>query len=398
MKNLFPCTLSAPSLALIAVTLSTQVQADDFYEAVSGGKATLDARMRYESADVDNPKDTAMALTLRTRLGYKTAELAKTTAFVEMDDVRVVAGMGDYNPYPADKNHQYNVIADPEMTELNQAYLSFKPVEGLEVIAGRQRLIIDNARFIGNVGWRQHEQTFDALTAKYKLGRLDLIATYSGRQNTVLGDHQKTKDIFTHLAYSFDGIGKVSGFYYGLDNDAGDTLDTLGIRFVGQAKLGESSQLLYSAEFATQSNETTASKNDADYMLLELGYGMDNWSLSAGYELLGSDHGEYGFTSKYGTNHAFNGWADKFLSTPDDGLEDLYIKAVVKAVGMKFVVMAHDFSANDSGKDLGSEIDFLAVKPFAKKYNVGFKYAGYSEGDVAMADTTKFWLWGEMKF
>ena len=88
----------------------------------------------------------------------------------------------------------------------------------------------------------------------------------------------------------------------------------------------------------------------------------------------------------------------------------MYIKAVAKAAGMKFVAVYHQFTADDvsgvADKDdgLGSEIDFLIVKPFAKKYKVGMKYAAYSadKNGVSSAngytDTNKVWLWGEMKF
>lgn len=56
-------------------------------------------------------------------------------------------------------------MADPECTEANQAYLQMK-LGTFTGIAGRQRVILDNARFIGNVGWRQNEQTYDAVTFK----------------------------------------------------------------------------------------------------------------------------------------------------------------------------------------------------------------------------------------
>ena len=392
-----PSTLSAFSLAVVASTTTYQVHAEDtFYEAISSGKASLDSRIRYENVDQDGLDETTSALTVRTRLGYKTGELAKTTAFVEMSDTRVVAGIDDYRE-PGTPANGYPIVADPTLTELNQAYLSYQPIEGLNLIAGRQRLIIDNARFIGNVGWRQQEQTFDALTAKYKTGGFNLKATYSGQRNTIIGGHVKTKDIFLNTGYRFNDVGKLSAYYYALDDDKGITLDTLGLRFNGKASLGDAGNILYTAEYATQKTDSTRDKS-ADYMLAELGYGMNAWSLMAGMEVQTSDEGNYGFKTPYGTNHAFGGWADKFLATPDDGLEDLYVKAVVKAVGMKFVVVGHDYSGENSGDDLGSEINFVAIKPFAKKYKVGFKYANYSEGDIAIADTTKYWLWGEMKF
>ena len=85
--------------------------------------------------------------------------------------------------------------------------------------------------------------------------------------------------------------------------------------------LGGKNKLIYTAEFATQ--ETTDGANEADYSLIELGYGFDGYSIIAGLETLGSDDGAYGFQTPLATKHAFNGWADKFLKTPNDGLDQI---------------------------------------------------------------------------
>lgn len=394
----FPATLSA--LSLIVMTATTQAQSDDpFYDALTSGKANLDTRMRYENVDQKGIDKQASGLTLRTRLGYKTDEFAKTTAFIEMEDTRVVAGVDDFNS-TTNGLAQYPVIKDPTFTELNQAYLSIKPLDGIEVIGGRQRIILDNARFIGNAAWRQNERTFDALTAKYKIDEWDTTLAYIGRVNGGDPTSIKHKDLIANAGYSFSDIGKLSGYYYGLDydNTANQTLDTMGIRFAGNTPLGDAAKLTYSAEIATQNTDSNRDKS-ADYMLAELGYDMNVWNMMVGYEVLGSDNGNYGFTSQYGTNHGYNGWADKFLVTPQEGLEDLYIKGVINAVGMTFELAAHDYNANEGGNNLGSEINFQAVKPFAQKYALGFKYAEYSEGDdLTITDTTKYWLWGEMTF
>ena len=61
------------------------------------------------------------------------------------------------------------VVADPTATDLNQAALKF--ARGPDnVIFGRQRINLDNQRFIGNVGWRQHGQSFDGLSVRAPLG------------------------------------------------------------------------------------------------------------------------------------------------------------------------------------------------------------------------------------
>ena len=63
-------------------------------------------------------------------------------------------------------------MGDPETTELNQAYLSFRGGETI-LSAGRQRLVLDNARFVGEGAWRQNQQTFDALTAQFGVKSLE---------------------------------------------------------------------------------------------------------------------------------------------------------------------------------------------------------------------------------
>jgi hypothetical protein len=406
-------TITAMGIAAMSAGLSMPSHADAFYEALSGGKAKMDIRTRYETVDQDGIDDKAKGLTVRTRLGYETGELLATKAYVEMEDVRVAFGVDDYAPETAG----YPIIADPRSTELNQAYLSIKPLEGLEIKPGRQRLILDNARFVGNVGWRQNEQTFDALTVNYGIAGFGLTASYITQVNGIVPhfDASDAEDTLLNLSYNFDGIGKLSVYNYAIDqtgatpnpatgNPIDLDMDTSGVRFAG--KTGKDMTFHYTAEFATQDNNLN--DKSADYLFGEFGIGFKPVTLFVGYELLGSDEGTYGFQTPLATKHAFNGWADKFLVTPNAGLQDSYIKAVAKAWGIKFVAVYHQYTADDASqvadKDdaLGSEVNLLAVKAFDKKYKVGLKYAAYSAEDndlsASLTDTDKLWLWGEMKF
>ncbi len=413
LNKITTAILSATAVAG-TMGMSSGAQADAFYDALSGGKAKLDVRLRYEQVNQDGVEDaggesdTADAFTIRTRLGYETAELLKTTAYVEMEDVRVVAGIDDYAPETAG----YPTVADPRSTELNQAYLSIKPVEGLDIIGGRQRLILDNARFIGNVGWRQNEQTFDALTVKYKAAGFDVTAAYLTQINGITPKFDSSaENTILNLGYTFKDVGKLSAYYYDLDQKDDLTksplqIETTGARFAGKA--GGDLKYHYAAEFATQDN--AVNDKSADYMFGEFGIGIKPITVFVGYELLGSDDGAYGFQTPLATKHAFNGWADKFLATPAEGLQDTYIKAVSKFAGMKLAAIYHTFAADnvdgmaDGDDSFGEELDIVLVKPFAKKYTVGLKYAMYSaeENDLAakygLTDTDKLWIWGEMKF
>lgn len=157
MKTLkFTCVSVGLGLAVMAGP--SAFAADDIASAIEAGKVTLKARLRSESVD-DGVNQNAEALTLGTKLGYTSGTYKRLFFTAERSDTSVVAGQGDYAP----RAPGYAVVADPEVTEVNLAYLSYVG-ESFSTRAGRQRIIYDNARFVGNVGWRQNEQTFDALS------------------------------------------------------------------------------------------------------------------------------------------------------------------------------------------------------------------------------------------
>ena len=183
---------------------------------------------------------------------------------------------------------------------------------------------------------------------------------------------------------------KLTGFGYFLKNDDTDAKDDT----IGASINGKASSIMYSATYASQSTDN----NDATYMALELGTAISAAKVFVGHEILGSDDGAYGFQTSLATKHAFNGWADKFLSkTPASGLTDTYLKAVGMFKGYKLLGMYHEFGADDGGADLGSELDLLVAKKVGKTTSVGIKSAMYSKGDTG-ADTDKLWIWAETKF
>ena len=109
-----------------------------------------------------------------------------------------------------------------------------------------------------------------------------------------------------------------------------------------------------------------------------------------------------GFTTPLGTLHKFQGWADKFLTTPPNGLEDLYANASVnlKGVGMLdtlgFVVSYHDYNAEAISADYGSEWN-ASIAAKHKRFNLMLKYADYQQGQLASARTTSK-LWAQVEF
>ena len=132
--------------------------------AITSGQAHLDFRYRYEQVDQQGFDVDAYASTLRTRLNYTTAEWQGLTAMLEAANVVV---LGQYDLYNSTTNGATSrpVVADPEYTEINQAWLQYRR-GSFTGIGGRQVINLDNQRFVGNVAWRQNDQTYDAVTLK----------------------------------------------------------------------------------------------------------------------------------------------------------------------------------------------------------------------------------------
>ncbi len=387
---------TAPLAAALALAVSGTVQAaDSITEALVGGKPVLDMRLRYENVDQDGIANDADALTLRTRLGYGTGEYMGVSLFGEFEDTTPVTD-DDYNSGRNGKT-TYPVVADPDVTAVNQAFIQYTGLSDTRLRYGLQRVILDNARFVGNVGWRQNEQTFQGFTlVNTSLPDTTIVYGYVTEVHTITETRIDTRSHLVNVSYAGLPFGKLTGYGYFLDLRGPASNKTLGVRFAGKQDM-DGFSLLYALEYAKQTDYKSGDgRIDADYTLIELGGSMQGITAKVGYEVLGADNYS-GFETPLATKHAFNGWADKFLGTPTDGLEDLYVSVGGKLAGVKLLAVYHDFSSDRGSTDYGTEWDLLAVKKFGKHYSLGVKYANYNADQFA-TDTTKFWLWAGVKF
>jgi hypothetical protein len=206
----------------------------------------------------------------------------------------------------------------------------------------------------------------------------------------------------TNLAYQFP-VGKLSGFGYWLDinpiNDVPaavrDSSETVGLRFAGERVLGRI-KLAYAASYATQRQYAdNPQRFDNSYGMFELTGTYRQFSLGLGDEILEGD-GVKGFTTPLASLHKFQGWADKFLVTPPNGVDDRYASAgfTLKGVGPFDTVAVqstyHEFEAQRVSSDYGSELDVqLQIK--WRRFLAAFKYADY-DADQYLTDTTKYWV------
>lgn len=406
MKDVMKSSVTAMVAAMMGAVALPATAADSLEAAITGGKAGLDLRYRYESVDQTGIANKAVASTLRTRLNYATDSYSDVSAFIEFDDV-MAFGSANYNDATglASAKTTYPIVADPEGTEVNQAFLSYKGVANTTLKFGRQRVIFDNARFIGNVGWRQNEQTYDAFTvANTSLKDTAIVYGYVTNVNTIFGEESAKGNIDTethliNVAYSGLAVGELSAYGYFLDliNAPTTSNSTLGLRFAGGTKVSDAVKAIYTVEYATQSDyKDGASTIDADYNLIELGAEFSGVTAMLGYEVLG--FGASAFSTPLATLHAFNGWADKFLATPTNGLVDTYLSVEGKVADVKLQAVYHDFAADAGGASYGDEIDLMAMKKFGKHYSLMAKYASYSADTTATTDTDKMWLMGQAQF
>lgn len=362
----------------------------------AGGRPILETRLRYEGVDQGGFAQSAAAVTLRTRLGWETSEWNGLKALVEVEDVRAV---GDYND-SVPPSEPYPVIGDPEITELNRAQLSWTPDPRFTGTLGRQRIALDDQRFVGPSAWRQDEQTFDAARVDLKLGGATATVAWLGRVNRVFGDELDwdSDSWIVNAGHKGTEWLKPTAFVYALDlEDApASSSVTVGVRVTGQRKLGAVT-LGYAASLAEQSDHGNApTRFDLGYRAVEVTGGYKLASVRASYEALEGD-GRRGFSTPLATLHAFQGWADVFLTTPADGLEDRNLGLTLRPRKLELTVRRHDFEAERTGRSLGEEIDFLVAAPIGKRVTALAKYADY-DGVPGFPSRRKLWLSLEFKY
>lgn len=348
---------------------------------------TLEIRARYEFADVDG-KDPSHAFTLRERVGLKTTAWNGFSALVEGEFSQ--AAIDDYHggAIGADPfNAANSVIADPETNELNQAYLQY---EGFDMVAklGRQRIIYDNAAFIGNVGWRQNEQTFDAISLTNKsVDSLTLNYAYLNQINRIFGSDAdasltltpNVQDVTsnTHLLNaSYSGIGDLTlgGYIYLMDFDAKPNWDN---NTFGISAKGDVFGLALYGELAFQDKAGITSDSEALYAHATATKSFGSQSIT-----LGVEHLDAGFKTPLATVHAFNGFADAFiggrLEGSHNGLTDIYLSHTTPLFwGIKWSNALHAYGDNEISTGYGWEFDSVLAKKFNEQFTAIAKFAHF---------------------
>ncbi len=388
------------ALACISPAAIAQDTPTAFETALSETKPIFQARLRYEGVDQTGFSNDADALTYRFRAGFETGAFFDTKFLLEFDHIDDL--VDDFNS-TTNGNTAFPVVADPQATELNRLQLTNTSLPDTTVTLGRQRIILDDSRFVGNVGWRQNEQTFDGLRVQNQsLGELKLDVSYVNQVNRIFGDESAAGrwegDITLLNASHPTPLGNLTGFAYLLDMDgaaAGVSSQTIGARLNGSHVIGEGS-LGYAVSYANQTDYGSSPFDyDADYYTLDARYSLNSFTFGGGIETLGGD-AQRAFQTPLATLHKFQGWSDKFLVTPVNGVEDIYATLAYRAGdvgflnGLSLSATYHDLSADVGGADYGSELDLVASARVGD-VNVTLKFADYSSDGFA-TDTSKLWI------
>ncbi|MCB1705466.1 MAG: porin [Halioglobus sp.] len=378
--------------------------AEGFTDMFSQGSIGIDFRYRYEYVDDDSFGQDANASTLRSLLTFESASYAGFSLLTQLANVAYI-GADDFNSTENGKT-QYPVVPDPKGSEVNQAWLRYSHSD-VSGTFGRQRIVLDDQRFIGDVGWRQNDQTFDGFRSQWQsqVG-LALDYAYVYRVNRIFGPDNTSAqpaqwrgdNHFIHLQYTLLENHSIVGFAYLLDIDdrtgwapgrsVDNSSDSYGLRYSGV--FGAFS---LNASYAYQTDAGDSSLDyAANYYAVEGGASLFGVKATLGYEVLASDNG-VGFKTPLATLHKFQGWADKFLVTPDDGIQDLYL-GIAGAVGpLKLAATWHDFQAEQASQDFGTELDLAATWPVSERWSLQLKYASFSADNSApLEDTQKLWM------
>ena len=368
----------------------------------------VDARLRWEHVEQEGLPDDADAVTVRLRTGV-VATHGGWKALVESE--ATLAAVQRYNSGTNDRV-RYPTVIDPQNIELNRAQIGYAR-DALAVTAGRQRIELGDQRFVGSAPFRQNEQTFDA--ARLQLGKpgaafLDVTYAWSARTvNGVDGRDARQQAVSGDNVFALAGVktplGQLTGFGYLVDqNEAAVqgfrlSSQTYGVRFAGSRPVTRTVTIGYIGSWARQSDwHRNPNRYAADYWLAEATATIGHLTLTGGQEVLGADDGRAltSVQTPLASLFKFQGWTDKFTTTPADGLRDLYgtvgtsWKAVAGLDAIGLTGTYHRFRSDRLDRAYGSELDLLAsVKRRAT--TVSARFAHYTARGFA-TDTDKLWI------
>lgn len=412
-------TLLVVGTATLFVMAATETHAGSAFDhALATSKPLIESNLRLENVDQAGFANRAEALTWRNRIGWQTGVFHDWSALVEIE--ATAASVERYNSTVNGKT-AYPTVTDPQVVELHRAQLQWAPSKTTSLTIGRQRIILDDGRFVGNSGWRQDDQVFDAARFDTTLGKLNVTTAYLSRINRVVGDEKdwNSRSYLLNASYPVSPALKVTGFAYVLrfstaatnpaaadaTNARASSVDVAGLRAAGSVVRGKTT-FGYVAQYAGERN---GGQNPQSFHLhesmLEVSAATKLWSGKLNYESL-AGNGMVGFVAPLTSAHAFQGFADAFSATGGNktfaaGLNDLNATVAVNLPGkLKPVLSAvwHDFRSDVGSARIGTEWDAVATVQLTPRLSAMLKYADFEKGSAAGAPASRTKTWVALQY
>lgn len=428
-----------PALAEEAVDAAQEYT---LLDSIKQGKHMTSFRLRYEKVEQDglqpativgkqaNPtagkdlKD-AEGITLRSLVGWQTAPFHNLSFAAQL--INVSKFDDDFNDSTngtlinGASNQpgkvEYAKIVDPDYTSVNQLYVDWTGIKNTRLRVGRQQVNLDNVRFVGDIGFRQVMQVFDGLSVLNKSipdTEAYLAHFESVKQITTKKRGEGALDI-VNLKYRISPTESVVGYGYissledlglgrawfgnstkandpsnGSNNElANQSNKVFGLRLDGVRKLNDDWKALYTAEYAKQSDYRGGDDRiDAHYYKVGGGAAYGDLALRVDQELLSSNDGLYAFQTPFGTNHLFQGWVDKFLATPREGIKDTFVTATYKYGDFGFFADYHVIRSDEDFHTVGGGTATTGDK-YGKEWNAAVTYT-YDKNIMGKIEYGKF--------
>lgn len=386
---------SVVMLAAVPFCFTSSVLANDVSTALQQSKVSANFRYRLEHVDQDNALDDAFASTLRSRLTVTTGKAYGFNALVQLDNVSLL-GNDNYNSTYNGKTG-YSVVADPKGTDINQALLSYQSEKGTTFSAGRQLVNHGNQRFLGGVGWRQNEQTLDGYRLQHsfsdsvnvELGHYYNVNRIFGPKGAAADQHGNFNTLSAQWQASADHKFNAFGYDFEFENWAARSSRTIGLDY--QGKVAALPQLSWQLALAQQDDAHNATQSYShNYHRISLNWALKGVTLQAGQERLAGD-GQSAFQTPLATLHAFSGFADMFLNTPNGGLRDNWLQLNTKLNDVGLMLSYHQFDSDAGSDKYGNEWNAVASYNLSTQLSGMLKLARYNADNLGV-DTTKVWL------
>jgi hypothetical protein len=374
-----------------------------------GARLLLDARLRYEAVEDAGLPEEGRALTGRLRLGVETGRLDGVSLLAEVDANQTL-GIDDFNS-GVNGRAGYPLVPDPNSRRVNRLHLTWEGTGLDRFVVGRQRLAFDDQRFVSNSGFRQNEQTFDAVHLRLgdqTEGTVEYAWAWQVNRTSGSRSPSGTENASLHLvraALPAPG-GELVGFAWFMGFDQAllaQSNRTLGGRYTGQAPLADGAWGRVAASFAHQKEYgDNPEAFNLRYGRLDVGAGLEASGVQAtlSLERLGGD-GFRGFVTPLTTGHGFQGFSGRLSAARAgglaDGLEDrraevAWIRPGDSGVPVEVRLRRHEFRTTGTGADLGAEWNVSLRATPRPGLAVQVEYADFEQAGEGPLPLRRGWI------